>query len=235
MLTEKVCEPIGNAMEDWKIWAELGKRMGYGAYFPWADNNALVDELLGPTGISRSELRRIRRGCLMHPGSSGSISRRGSTPRPERWRSTQKHWEKMGYDPLPTFEEPLQSRLSRPELAKLYPLTMISYRTNPYTGSQYFNLQSAKKRAPEPWVDIHPQTAEACRISEGDWVKVESLQGAIKLKARVTADILPDVIAVPFGWGGEAGSNRLTDDRNCDPLSAFPSFKPMCRVKKMEA
>ena len=69
----------------------------------------------------------------MHPGSSGGPLKEGFDTRPGKVEIYSETLEKMGYDALPTFEEPLQSRLSRPELAKLYPLTMISYRTNPYT------------------------------------------------------------------------------------------------------
>jgi anaerobic selenocysteine-containing dehydrogenase len=232
MLTQKVCEPIGNAMEDWRIWAELGKRMGYGEYFPWADNDALVDELLAPTGISRSELEAHPEGVPYAAREFRQYLKEGFDTPSGKVEIYSEALAKMGYDPLPTFEEPRQSRLSRPDLAARYPLTMMSYRINAYTGSQYFNLPSARKRAPEPWVDIHPRTAALYGISQGDCVKVESLQGAIEVKARVTEEIPPEMIGVPFGWSGEARSNLLTDDRNCDPLSAFPSFKPLCRVTK---
>ena len=131
MLTEKVCEPIGNAMEDWKIWAELGKRMGYGAYFPWADNDALVDELLAPTGVSRAELEAHPEGVPYASREFRQYLKEGFDTPSGKVEIYSETLAKMGYDPLPTFEEPRQSRLSRPDLAEQFPLTMMSYRTNP--------------------------------------------------------------------------------------------------------
>jgi len=64
-------------------------------------------------------------------------------------------------------------------------------------------------------------------------VNIESVRGCMKIKARITDRVPPDVLSVPFGWGGDAKANLLTDDMNRDPVSAFPSFKPLCRVTKI--
>ena len=45
-------------MEDWKIWAELGKRMGYQSYFPWKDTDELFEYLLEPADISLAHLEQ---------------------------------------------------------------------------------------------------------------------------------------------------------------------------------
>ena len=46
MLANKVVEPLGECMENWWIWAELGRRMGYGDYFPWQSTDELLTTLL---------------------------------------------------------------------------------------------------------------------------------------------------------------------------------------------
>lgn len=56
--SNKVIEPVGNAMEDWNIWAELGKRMGYGEYFKWKDSDELISDMLKPTNITLDQLRQ---------------------------------------------------------------------------------------------------------------------------------------------------------------------------------
>ena len=43
VLANKAIEPVGQSMEDWKIWAELCRRMGYAEYFPWKDTDELLD------------------------------------------------------------------------------------------------------------------------------------------------------------------------------------------------
>jgi formate dehydrogenase (coenzyme F420) alpha subunit len=233
VLTRRASEPLGNAKEDWRIWAELGRKMGYGDYFPWQNNDELVEDLLKPNKVRLADLKEHPEGVPYAPREFRQYLKEGFDTPSKKVEIYSESMQKFGYDPLPVFQEPLESPLSRPDLADEYPLTMISYRINAFTGSQYFNLPSARRRVPEPWVEIHPQTAGSRGIAEGDVVKIESIRGCMKIKARITERVPPDVISVPFGWGGDAKANLLTDDMNRDPVSAFPSFKPLCRVTKI--
>ena len=50
--------------------------------------------------------------------------------------------------------------------------------------------------------------------------------------ARVTEDILPQVVRIPHGWI-EANCNVLTFARPADPVTGIPNYKAMlCRVEK---
>ena len=233
VLTNKVSEPVGNAKEDWRIWAELGRKMGYAEYFPWQDNDELVADLLKPNRVRLDELKEHPEGVLYAPHAYRQYLKEGFDTPSKKVEIYSETMKKFGYDPLPTFQEPLDSPLSRPELAEGYPLTMVNYKINSFTSSQYFNLRCLRSRVGEPTVEINPRTARAYGIEEDDDVKIESLHGSIKVKAHLTEDVPPDMVSVPFGWGGEARANLLTDDMNRDPISAYPSFKPMCRVTKI--
>ena len=86
--------------------------------------------------------------------------------------------------------------------------------------------------APEPCIEIHPQTAGSLRINHGDMARVETSRGYIRLAANLTEDILPGVVAVSHGWS-EANVNLLTsmDKENCDPVSGYPGMRQtLCRV-----
>jgi anaerobic selenocysteine-containing dehydrogenase len=53
------------------------------------------------------------------------------------------------------------------------------------------------------------------------------------MKADLTEDILPMVVSIPHGWGGDANANILTDDMKGDPISGTPSYRlSLCRVEK---
>ena len=54
----------------------------------------------------------------------------------------------------------------------------------------------------ESWVEVHPKTAAALGIKEGDWVWVESAKGRVKLRLKVYPGTRPDVVHVPL-FGGE--------------------------------
>jgi len=87
---------------------------------------------------------------------------------------------------------------------------------------------------PEPLLDIHPQTAHDLGIQNGDMVQVESDRGNIKLKARLTDEVHPKVVAMQHGWS-EANANYITNDMARDPISGFPAFRSvMCQVTKAQ-
>jgi len=86
----------------------------------------------------------------------------------------------------------------------------------------------------ESWVEIHPETAAAAGISKDDWVWVESSIGSLRLKPRISATIMPEVIAIPFGMGHTSygryakghGVNPHTIMRNLyDPVSGKPAIE----------
>ena len=141
----------------------------------------------------------------------------------------------LGYDPLPTYHEPVESPVSRPDLAEKYPLILnAGARTVAYVHSRFRNVPSLRKLVPEPLVSIHPETAGKLGISDGDLVKVESPRGAIEIKAEVTDNVHPGVVSIPQGWSGEANINYLTDDEARDPVSAFPGWRALlCKVTKV--
>ena len=67
----------------------------------------------------------------------------------------------------------------------------------------------------------------------GDQIEVETVIDSIKIKARVTEDILPGVVNLPHGWA-EANVNLLTTCRPGDPIPGAPLLKSsFCRIRKV--
>ena len=221
-------------MEEWKIWAELGRRMGYGEYFPWRDTDELLEYLLRPSGISLSKLKENPGGVFYAESEFEKYLKKGFATPSKKVEIYSKYMEKYGYDPLPTYQEPAESSVSRSDLAKEYPLILTTgARTVAYLHSEYRNLPTLRKLVPEPLVEINRQTAASLGVANGDWVEVESLRGSIELKAKVTDDIHPKVVSMQHGWS-EANANLLTDDMARDPVSGYPSFRSLlCRVNKV--
>ncbi|MGH9831663.1 MAG: molybdopterin-containing oxidoreductase family protein, partial [Blastocatellia bacterium] len=93
---------------------------------------------------------------------------------------------KQGVDPLPTYIPPRESTQTAPELAKKYPLAVISPPAHNFLNSSFANLPSFVKAEKEPRLDIHPVDATARGIKDGDRVRVFNDRGEFKLTARVT-------------------------------------------------
>ena len=82
-----------------------------------------------------------------------------------------------GYDPLPRFDEPGLGRRARPDLADEYPLVLISAKVRSFSHSQHRGLPSLRKRDPEPYGELHPETAAAHGIVDGEPMAIATWPG----------------------------------------------------------
>ena len=234
VLSQEAVKPLGNSWPDWKFWVELGKRMGYEEYFPWNTDDELYATLLEPSGLTVEQLKEKPGGVFHHDRQQQRYLADGfHTPsgKVELYSDLMKQY---GYDPMPTHREPAESPISKPDLAKEYPLILITgAKVGAYVHSQLRNVEAMRKRHPEPLAQIHTDTAKGLDIAEGDMVKVETSRGSVEMRAQLTSDILPRVVSIPHGWEGEANANLLTSSQEMDPISGFPAFKSMlCRIRK---
>jgi len=103
------------------------------------------------------------------------------------------------------------------------------------SGTQTRRVPQLVDLAPEPVVEMHPQQARRHGIGDGERVVLRTRRGSAVFKARITADIRPDTVFVPFHWPGERSANRLTHDA-LDPVSRMPQFKVCAgRIEKPDA
>ncbi|MCX5896192.1 MAG: molybdopterin-dependent oxidoreductase [Proteobacteria bacterium] len=223
----------GQCWPDWKIWWELARRMGYGKYFPWKNFAEAADVLLRSAGYSHEELKKHPEG-IMEETVSGKFLENGFYTFSGKIEIFSNSLESNGYDPLPVYCEPMESMVSMPELARSYPLTLTTGARQPmYLHSQHRNIPTLRKHMPEPYLEIHPHTAEMCGVTDGDTVVVESPRGSLFIKAQVTTGIIPQLVHIPHGWA-TTDCNLLTDHEKRDPISGFPGLKSsLCRVRKI--
>ncbi len=99
------------------------------------------------------------------------------------------HYERVPYeDDLPLHLIPFYVLPNRDGQASMLPLMqeMFGYSANRYWSS---------------WVEIHPETASKYHIADEAWVWVETSVGRVKVQAKLSHAITPNVIAIPFGLG----------------------------------
>ncbi len=56
----------------------------------------------------------------------------------------------------------------------------------------------------DSWAELHPKTADKLGVKEGDFIRVESAQGAVEVQVYIFKGVHPDVVAIPMGQGHEA-------------------------------
>lgn len=234
-LSNRAIPPVGISMDEAMFFVELAKRIGFAEYFPWRNTTDIMKYLLEGTGITLEDLKKNPGGVYYEKRKFQKYLQDGFNTPSGKVEIYSDLMAQHGYDPLPTFHEPVESLVSCPELAEKYPFILIAgTRTIAYYHSQYRNVSSLRKIEPDPLVEIHPLAAKTNGIADGDWVTVESLRGSIIVKAKVTEDIHPQVIAMQEGWS-KANVNWLTDDETRDPVSGYPGLKSIlsrCRLTK---
>ncbi len=226
----------GERRSDWWFWSELGRRMGYGAYYPWADDLEAIEHLLRPLGIGVADLEANPAGLFYgEPPIPRCYERLGFATRTGKFELFSPVLAEAGYAPVPVYREPGESPLSTPELLGDYPLILdVGRRVAVYTHSRHRNLPSLRKAEPEPLAEIHPATAGDYGIGEGETVEVSTLRGRIRLKARLTQHIRPDTVSLLHGWE-QANANLLTDDAGCDPIVACPPLRSgLCKIARIQ-
>ena len=229
----KALDPPENCKESTMIWVDLAKRMGYADYFPWESVDEVIESILKPTGITLEQVRGTGIGYQFDTDCIGKYLKEDFDTPSGKVELYSKTLEDHGYPPLPIYEEPAESPVSRPDLLKKYPLILTTgSHIRYFTHSRYRNISSLIKHMQEPFVQINTKNALEKGISDGDKVVLESLRGEIELRASVTEDILPGVISLSHGWSS-ANANYLTDDEKRDPISGYPGFRSLlCNVRK---
>lgn len=230
MVHRKVIEPVGESKPDWKIWSELAERMGLGEYFPWKEEDEVVDAML-ETGEFAEKLKQSELGLFYGEKQYNYLTKKQLKTPSGKIEIYSKTLEEHGHDPIPKYIEPAQSPVSTPELYEKYPIILISgARMQEFTHTQQRNVPSLLEQNPEPLVEVHPDTAGQYGVSDGDMINVETRKGSIQLKAQCTDRISRGVVSIAHGWS-DANVNKLMDLEGYDPITAYPDFKSvLCRI-----
>ena len=142
-----------------------------------------------------------------------------------------------GLDPLPTYIAPYESRASNPELARLYPLAMISPPARNFLNSSFVNVQSLRSTEGEPHLDMHPADAAARALESGDVARIFNARGSFTAKVRVTDKARPGlVVGLSIWWKKFAADgknvNEVTSQRLTDMGRAPTFYDVLVQVEK---
>ena len=265
-INQKIAEPLAESRSDWNFYCDLAVAMGYGDDFWNGDFDQCLREQLEPAEIDLDELRE--KGQMFVERTDGATA---TEPEYQRYAELFKDlpngkvqcynsWigdmpsadDQSTISPLPVYNGPAESIAGTPDIAEEYPLIFSdvhAYRL--CNHSCYVNVPYLRELQPEPWVKINPATAQKYGIEDGDWMKVESPHGWVKMVARYFEAIAPDVLMSRRGWwqdcpelglpgyGCEDGGsevNVLYDDNmaNFDPFNSAMSKQTLVKISKLD-
>jgi len=195
---DKAIEPVGESLSDFDFFRELGIRLGQS--WPWKNLEELYNYQLSGVGYSFSEfVEKI--GKIIPSPEYKKYERTGFATPSGKVEIYSAVFEKYGYAPLPRYEEPAESKVSTPELAKEFPLILVTGgRFRPMYHSEYRQVKSLRQKHPDPLVEVHPETAKSLGINDGDWVWIETPLGRAKQRAKLFEGIRRDCVHSEHGW-----------------------------------
>jgi assimilatory nitrate reductase catalytic subunit len=92
------------------------------------------------------------------------------------------------------------------------------------SGAQTRRVPELNAAQPELRAELHPATALAHGIADGDLVLLSNGRGRVVARAALDAGIRTDCVFLPFHFAGDASANLLTSSAT-DPVSSMPGFK----------
>jgi assimilatory nitrate reductase catalytic subunit len=219
----KAQEPVGESKPDWQIQVELAERLGRGKYFSHLKTAKDVAD----------EFRLASKG--------GDADYYGAT-----WEKIDKQdgvfWPCRDEDDKGTPHMFLDKKFYHPDgKAKIfalpysppaeepcdkYPLRLTTGRVvyHYLSGNQTRRIPFLRDMCPEPFVEVHPETAAQYDMVHDEVIMLFTRRGKAKYKVKITEAIRKDTVFVPYHFGDKDSINLLTIAA-LDPISKMPEFK----------
>jgi anaerobic selenocysteine-containing dehydrogenase len=239
---------------DLQIVLDIGKRLAPEAW-DYEDEIAVLDMMLKPSGMSYNDIKenkgwayppfeykKYEKGLMRPDGQAGFMTQSG------RVEFNSGFFAAFGLNPLPDFDEPYMSPVSKPEIFKEYPIVLMTGARSPVSfHSEHRQVQSLREIIPDPLIEINPEDAKEFGVIDGDWVWIENPKDRIRQKACITKTVqrgmalsyhawwYPEIKdpALNFGmW--EVNNNRLLEMGHVGP-SGFGSDIKSTLVKIYKA
>jgi formate dehydrogenase len=216
--TDPVLEPLGSSRADWTILDEIARRMGLGGAYSFA---AL--RFLARLGVRLSP--RVFADLVLRTSSEGDrfgLRRRGwsykklkAAPNGVRLR-----------DELPTgvLAKKLVTTDKKVDLAPMEILAELDRLRAHERDTRPFRLLGMREvRSHNSWMHnsprlapegrsmglhVHPSDAARLCVADGDIVRVTAIGGAVEVPVVIDDDMFEGNVALPHGWGHDAGWRR---------------------------
>lgn len=223
--------PPGQARADWKIVADVATAMGFDG-FGWASNAAVFREWARLTAYE-NEGRPLNLA-----GLSALTSEAYRDLSPIQWpvRADGQGTPRLFVDArFPTPDGRARMAPTRPRgpaeaTSGAYPMSLNTGRIRDqwHTMTRTGLAPDLCRHAPEPYVEIHPEDAQARGLRDGVLARVTTPRGELVAMAKVTDRQRRGGLFMPMHWSdafAPSGRANALVAPNVDPASGQPEFK----------
>lgn len=210
-VSQPVVAPLYDTRSTGDIIISLGRKLGFSDAIPWASMEDCVKDgwrqLLAGAEPEATQFDGVWRDVL-RSGVWGENVRRAQTVAVD----------KQVISAIAVAEPEFSGT------AEDYPFVLHPYLSTALYDGRGANLPWMQE-LPDPmtsvvygsWVEMNPQTAERLGLSDGDLVRVASVQGSVEVPLVTYPAIMPDVVAMPIGQGHEV-FGRYAKNRGVNPI-----------------
>jgi formate dehydrogenase alpha subunit len=219
---DRVVDPPGKAKPDWWVVCQLAERMGYKDQFDFSSAREIFEEIRRCVpqfaGITYERLSQTTGGIHWpcpsedHPGTPTMFVEKFNTP------------DGLGHLQVVDYKPPAEL----PDEAYPYVLTTGRSIFHYHTGTMTRRTPKLNDEVPRGFVEINPADAARSGVRSGDVVTLETRRGSIETQARITTQVPPGLLFVPFHFA-ESCANVLTNPA-LDPACKMPEYK-VCAVR----
>jgi anaerobic selenocysteine-containing dehydrogenase len=214
--TEAVVEPAGEARQEWEIVDAIARRIGVQPYsippLRWLSRagvrltpRRLLDVLLRAgqdgdrfglrrSGLNLDKLMKRPHGIVLSDRIPTGVLKRKVRHKSKRVRlATPEIRAEFGRMAAANGDDPG------------FPLRLIGMRELRSHNSWMHNAPLLMRGGRTHALRIHPDDAAAHGIEDGGEARLESKSGALTVPVKVTDEMTPGAVALPHGWGHNAG------------------------------
>lgn len=247
--------PLGEARCNTDVFRGLAKRLGFESELFDVSDEQLARELLWEAvsttspdqvplafrGITLDRLK-IEGAIKINAPQPHSVApfANGGFPTPSgKCEFFCERLAKQGIDPLPTFIPPAESPDSAPELAARFPLQLLTPPSPHFLNSTFVEVDSLRRSAIEPQIEISPDDAAHREIQHGDLVNIFNDRGSFTARAIVGETVRPGVVvSLSIWWNkhslGNRNCNSTAPTRLTDLGGGATFFDNLVQVERLE-
>ncbi len=212
----RVMDPYADTKPDWEIIQKIANNLG--AKWNYSHPSDIMDEAaeLSPMfkGVNYTKLEGFK-----------SLQ----WPMKENGEGTEYLYEKEFH--FPDGKARLYSLKYRPPLTESeeYPLHLNNGRMleHFHEGNETFKTAGIKEKVPDSFIEISEELAKEYKLNTGDYVRVTSKWGSVKVKALITDRVSHNELYMPMNAIGENNGVNLLTSYTTDPDSDTPAYKEL--------
>ncbi len=195
-IQQQAVKPLFDTKTGTQIIIDLAHNLGVGRYFDF--NLEEANRLrLKPLGVSLEELKEKGLAVVGTRWKDGFQKLNTPSGKVELHSSTM---EKLGYPPVPLWEEPLVS----PDPKDIHSFRLLhgkqAFHTHAMTANQPY-LMEITERYNLLFLLMNRARGEQLGLKDGDLVAMKSLVGEGKIRVKLTEGLHPSCVWLPSGYG----------------------------------